>query len=105
MHTKPHPLAGKTVRIKAHVTHPQNDKFGGAELRIEDWHDRIAGQSWMDCNGNPACIIYAMRTGLATHDVPTDNEVVYGKVGPFGHLVHVSELEIPESALPNIERK
>lgn len=92
MHTKPHPLAGKVARIKPNVKHPQNPNFGGSEIRIEDWHDRVAGKSWMHCDGNPACLIYAMRTGLSETPVPTDNEVIYGKVGPFGHLVHVSEL-------------
>lgn len=25
--------------------------------------------------------------------LPLDNEVLYGKVGQFGHLVHISEIE------------
>jgi hypothetical protein len=46
----------------------------------------------MDCDGNPACLIYALRSGLM--GLPTDDEVLYGKVGIFGHLVHISEIEI-----------
>lgn len=79
------------MRIKPGVTHPQVKDFGGAEICVEDWWDRVAGMSWMVCDGNPACLLYAMRAGFS--DLPTDDEVIYGKVGPYGHLVHVSELE------------
>lgn len=44
----------------------------------------------MFCDGNPACMKYAIRSAFA--GLPTDNNVVYGKVGGFGHIVHVSEL-------------
>lgn len=91
MHTNPHPLAGKTVTIKEGVTDPmQGAVIGGAKYRLEDWWDRIAGKSWGDCQGNPACLHYAMRSAVAT---PLDDEVVYGKIGHFGHLVHVSEID------------
>ena len=92
IHDKPHKLAGKTVKIKLNVEHPQY-VIAGKEFRLEDWWDRVHGKSWMDCVGNPACLIYALRTGMSKLDIPTDNEVVYGKVGMFGHLLHVSELE------------
>lgn len=91
MHQEPSPLAGKTVKIKTGVKHPQYPNFGGAEFRVEDWWDRVSGKSWMFCDGNPACLIFAVRTASA--DVPTDDEVLYGKVGAFGSLVHVSEIE------------
>ena len=92
MHASAHPLAGKTVKL--------NLKKGGEELaeggdtyRIEDWWDRVAGKSWMDANGNPVAMNYGIRSGLS--GLPIDNEVVYGKIGPFGHLIHVSELGDP----------
>ena len=44
----------------------------------------------MDCNGNPACLIYAMRSGFA--NMPIDNEVFYGKIGGLGHIIHQSEV-------------
>ncbi len=93
LHNDPSPLAGTTVRIKEHVTHAQVDNFGGAEFRVEDWWDCVSGDSWMNAKGNPACLVYAMRTGSATYGVPMDDEVLYGKVGGFGHLLHISELE------------
>lgn len=94
IHQHPSLLAGKTVRIKSHVKHPQIPDFGGSEFRVEDWWDRVTGKSWMLCDENPICIDYAMRTGFSEIPIPTDNEVLYGKIGPFGHLVHISEIEV-----------
>ena len=56
---------------------------------IEDWWDRIAGKSWGVCDGNPACLDYAFRCSRITG---FDDEVIYGKVGGSGKLVHVSLL-------------
>lgn len=50
----------------------------------------IVPLKWMVCEGNPACMKYAMRSAFS--GLPTDNNVIYGKVGPFGHLVHESEI-------------
>ena len=82
-----HTMAGKTVILKCK---PDPDGLNGKEFVVEDYWENITGESWMKCNGNPACMKYAMRAALA--GLPTDNNVVYGKVGCFGHLVHVSEL-------------
>lgn len=89
MHQERHPLAGRTVRLKMpkEATGALTD---GVEFRIEDWQDRVFGKSWMVCDGNPAAMIYGMRSGFA--GLPTDDDVVYGKVGAFGHIVHASEL-------------
>lgn len=81
IHKEQHPAAGKVMKIAA-------GDFAGQDYRLEDWWDRIAGKSWMFCDGNPACLDYAMRS----IDVPIDNEVVYGKIGMFGKLIHVSQL-------------
>jgi len=53
--------------------------FGGSDYRVEGYWDEVTGGSWMDAQGNPACLIYAMRTGLMNQHVPSDNEVLYGK--------------------------
>ena len=64
----------------------------GQPFRVEDWWDRIYGESWMWSKDNPAALKYAMRT-IAT-GIPDDNEVVYGKdPHGLGHLVHISELK------------
>lgn len=80
IHQTESPLAGELVEIKTGV-------LAGQSLRVEDWWDRVAGKSWMYCDGNPACLAFAMR-----ELTPLDNEVVYGKIGNAGTLVHVSML-------------
>lgn len=82
MHAEPSPLAGKTVSIA-------KGDLAGSTITIEDWWDRIAGKSWMHCNGNPTCLAYAARD----LDAPLNDDVVYGKIGMFGVLVHVTFLE------------
>ena len=91
MKRKRHPLAGKMVVLNSKsVTSPNGQPINGAKFRIEDWCINVAGISWMDANGNPAALIYAIRSGF--DGLPTDDEVVYGKIGNFGHLIHESEL-------------
>ena len=91
IHKEPSILSRKTVTIKKGVSHPQLGDMTGMEYEVEDWWDRDSGGSWMTANGNPACLIYAVRK--AQNNLPMDNEVLYGKIGPFGHLVHISEIE------------
>jgi len=92
MHKESHPLAGKTVKIKEGTIDPvQGAVIGGAEYRVEDWWDKISGGSWTTAQGNYAAMHYGARNGL--NHLPIDDEVVYGKIGNLGHLVHVSELE------------
>lgn len=83
-----HELSGKTVRLNVNGEDP--DTLNGQEFVVEDWWINVAGQSWMTCDGNPACLRYAIRSAGA--QLPIDNEVVYGKVGIAGFLVHASEL-------------
>lgn len=82
----PHPLAGQTVKLK------QSDPVGEPfKFTIEDWWVRVSGKSWMHCTGNPGCIQYAVRSSV--EHLPLDDEVLYGKIGGLGYLVHVSELD------------
>lgn len=81
MHNEQHPLARKTATVDLGQ--------GPEEYEIEDWWDRLTGASWMHANGNPAALKYAMRSA---GKLPLDDEVVYGKIGRYGHLVHASEL-------------
>lgn len=95
MHTESHPLRFKKVILneKTIPGRPNHDPAPGVEYEIEDWWDHLTGKSWMFSDGNPACMMYAMRTGMDPNlSIPTDDEVVYGKIGAFGHLVHISEL-------------
>ena len=90
--------AGKTVKIKNGVGKGmQVGDMSGMDFTIEDWCENVIGCSWMNANGNPAALEYAMRTGFfgSNNDVPTfSNDVVYGKVGMLGHLFHINELEL-----------
>jgi hypothetical protein len=89
-HNTQHPKAGQTVKI--HFKEPGHFQLDGLdhEFRLEDWWDRINGVSWMFSDGNPAAMVYGMRSGLA--QLPINDQVVYGKIGNYGHLVHESEI-------------
>lgn len=90
-HTTPHPQAGETVTVQfAGGRHPQLPP-GEYQYRIEDWWDHLTGGSWTRAQGNPAALMYAIRAIVG--GLPGDDEVVYGKIGNYGHLVHVSEIQ------------
>ena len=90
MHKKESEYAGKTVKLKPDRKHHQGHLTG--EFEVEDWWDRFGQGSWMDCDGNPGCIIYSLRAGEL--HLPIDDEVLYGKnKNGLGDLIHVSEIE------------
>jgi hypothetical protein len=92
MHAKPHPYAGKLVELKLKGSHPHIPP-DATEIYVEDWQDRVYGISWMEAVGNPAALLYAIYA--AETNLPVDNNVIYGKVGVYGHIVHNSELGEP----------
>jgi hypothetical protein len=98
MHSESHPLKDKIVLLNSTTEDPLRGLVvEGAAFEILDWWDLLTGKSWMDSNGNPACLQYAARSGLSPANIPTDDEVVYGKIRTkdgigLGHLVHVTEL-------------
>lgn len=94
-HENAHPMAGETVTLLGGIQHPQHE-CDGAEYRVEDWWDRLGQGSWMFCTGNPACMLYAVRA--AAKGLPMDDEVLYGKVGGMGVLIHTSEIEGADAA-------
>lgn len=91
IHESSHPQAGKTLKIKQESIHKQVSDFAGSDFKLEDWWDKVGGISWKESQGNFSCIVYKDRA--TTNGLPLDDEVVYDKIGAFGHLVHVSELE------------
>lgn len=95
IHEKQHPLAGKKVGVIETFGHRQFPDLD--HIIIEDWWDRVSGRSWMDAVGNPACLIYAMRSATCEHSVPFDDDVMYGKYKGMGVLVHMSEIVILEN--------
>lgn len=95
MHTEPHPLTRKWVTIKPGVgnqpvIHNTMHDVTGAPFEVEGWQDALFGKSWMDCEGNPAALVYAMRSAFA--ELPTNDDVVYGHVNGLGMMLHSSEL-------------
>lgn len=78
MHDQPFEGCGRTYDVNGH------------QYLAEDWWDRVVGESWMDCDGNPAALKYAVRS--AVDNLPFDNEVLYGKIDGLGHIIHVTEL-------------
>lgn len=97
IHPKKSMLAGKAVRIQEHIQHPFIEHFGGAEIRIEDWWDRVEnlGKRWKDCLEHPACADYNRRLKIG---IPDDDQVLYGivrnKLGGTAVLVHIREIQI-----------
>lgn len=90
-HPTPHPQSGQAVRLSLRHDNPRGGLQNGDVYRIEDWWDQVfGGISWMKADGNPAAMHYAIRSAMC--GLPLDDEVVYGKVGSAGHLIHVSEL-------------
>lgn len=65
--------------------------LSGNEIDIEGLWEDVAGKSWMFMKGNLSCLMYAVRS--AADNLPTDDNVYYGKIGGKGYLVHKSELE------------
>jgi hypothetical protein len=60
-------------------------------IRVEDTDREVFGKSWGVMDGNPTCLLYAMRSG--TEGLPLGGAVYYGHIGGYGELVHESELE------------
>ena len=90
--------AGQTVKTKEGVGNGvQCGDMSGTEFIIEDWAENVLGCSWMNANGNPAALEYAIRSAMFGHnnDVPIfSDDVLYGKIGGIGHLFSVNELEL-----------
>lgn len=94
MHGQPHPRSGDEVLLSVNTRDPlRGQVVSGKTFRIEDWADRVFGTTWDRAAnmGNWAAKHYSMR--VDTVGLREDNEVVYGKIDGFGHIVHVSEFE------------
>jgi hypothetical protein len=89
--------SGQTVTVQPVVPLYGYDNTDPVEYRVEGYWDEITGRSWMFAGSNVGAIGYAVRVGVG--GLPIDDNVLYGKVGSLGYLVHVSEvIDGPESA-------
>ena len=90
--------AGKKVKVKEGVGEGlQVGDMSGMDFVIEDWCENVLGVSWKYANGNPAALEYAFRIASNgdKNNVPVfSDDVVYGKIGGFGHLFHINELNL-----------
>ena len=90
--------AGQTVKTKQGVgTSSFGQDMSGQDFIVEDWWENVSGCSWMNAVGNPVALEYSIRHtkyGDNNHVHLFCNDVVYGKIGPSGHIFHVNELEI-----------
>lgn len=90
--------AGQKVKTKQGVGMSSfGQDMSGQDFIVEDWWENVAGYSWYEAEGNPSVFEYSIRHVLYgdNNNVPMlDNDVVYGKIGLFGHIFHVNELEI-----------
>lgn len=100
MHTESSPLAGQTVTLKNDIKTTVGLIPAGTQARVEDWWDYLTGKSWGMSDGNPACLIYAIRIGVQMDPpIPSDDEVLYVKIRAsdssieLGHLVHMVEVQ------------
>ena len=74
----------------------------GKSIVIEDWWKKIAGEDWQaSAFHNLASYNYCLnhQSEYSNHNVSV-NWVLYGKIGGFGYLVNVNELEWPEDYKP-----
>lgn len=69
------------------------EKYGTSNpvIRIEDDHEKVFGGWWGVQNGNPACMLFGMRSGF--EGIPNNGKVYYGHIHSMGELVHENELE------------
>lgn len=84
--------SGQSLKIKDGFTDPFNGKIpAGTEYLVEGYWDEVTGKSWRVSSENPAALNYLAR--VSRQHLPIDNDVLYGKIGPYGFLVHISEVE------------
>ena len=81
----------KSYRVKGNSSYLKK-KYGtpNPDIIIEDEDIAVFGGSWGDQQGNPACLLYAVRS--AQDHIPFGGKVYYGKIGCLGEVVHETEL-------------
>lgn len=90
-------IKGKSYRIKGNSKYFKG-KYGTHNpiICIEDTDEQVFGGSWGVQNGNPTCLLFAMRCIVDLQDINLWEDVYYGKINSLGELVHASELELAD---------
>jgi len=83
---------GKAYRIKGKSKYFEG-KCGTCNplVVIEGTDVEVFGRSWLGQDGNPVCLMFALR--LKHEGLPKDGQVYYGHIEGLGELVHETELE------------
>lgn len=88
-------LRGKKFRVRQSVGKGLLDRQLGGKIFVAEgyWHE-LTGKSWADWDlGNPAVYEFCKRTLGKYVDEPTENNVIYGHIDGYGHLLHEDELK------------
>ncbi|MDY6957540.1 MAG: hypothetical protein SVK08_00150 [Halobacteriota archaeon] len=89
---------GRVVRFVDDLPHAQHAHLAGGIGLVEGYWDEITGGSWMNAEGNPAALIYAIRMGIAEYrdkyNIPpfTDEVLYIHDIFGLGSIIHVNEI-------------
>lgn len=87
IHSKPHPLKGKRVRLAG--------QRGESPYTVMDWFDRETGSTWQDLRGNNKVATGYANRRQVIRKLPKDDEVVI-LYDHRGSLLAVHTTEIKE---------
>ena len=78
-------------RIESKTPGYFEEKYGDPNpiYEVEGLDVDVFGKSWGMMDGNPACLLYAIRAAGTT---PFGGNVYYGKIGCLGEVIHECEL-------------
>ena len=84
---------GQTFRVKDTVKDYSSQQISGKDITILGYWDELTGTGWGESHGNMAACMFAFRMGLAGYPPPSNDQVLYGKIGSLSYLVCIDELE------------
>ena len=86
-HHEPSLLAGKTVKVR-------HGRLAGRDFYVEDWIDRAPGINveWANSDVLSSNAIFMLFLRKEIEHLPSDNNVLYGRIGSWPYAVHLSEL-------------
>ncbi len=80
------PLAGKTLKVV-------DGQFKGQDFTVEDYACNVWDTVDWDFKWNNPAVLEYLTTHQGNH-LPDDTQTaLYGKIGPFGHVLQRRELE------------
>lgn len=90
------PYSGQRFVVKRNVGYDNHGfNLGGAIFEVEGWCKNIFGDDWRNSDLFPIKV-YLDRINDFNPSVPDDGQAVYGKIGMFGYIFHITELHLPE---------